>query len=264
MGLFLASATLSMIHYLKDVEGINQQALKRFKVTMILVLFIPLSRCFLSFETATTLSASPADLKPAAIISKVAFYLLQITPELAACLITAFTDYKALCDTGVWGDWPRWRVEDGKPTKPKFFTILQCIFTPWKWRRLLSSQMSDRGRQRNQEARLHEYDFKPDPLSYDEGGEKLLHNSSSSFGWQSSENLSTLDWNQRLGIRPADLETQSIQTEVSFPLSDASSWGSKASSTGSVRSDSSLVTDVSLWKPQIPDAFSLDAESRYV
>lgn len=254
MALLIASALLSKIHSIRDVEGINKAALKRMKTTIIILLFVPLSRCFLSFETSTTLSASPADAEFGTIMFKVTFYVLQILPELAACLITAVTDYKALCDTGLWGDWPRWRVECGLPTQPRSITILLYLFMPWNWPRLLTAHKEDQ-KQTTQEKRLHEYGFKCNPLSYDDG-EKLLPNTSS-VGWQSSINLSDLGRGPHIPTAVPDVEKQSIMTEVSFSSSNkSSSWGSKTSSVDNVGSKSSLVVDVNLWRPRFPAGLS--------
>lgn len=251
VAVFIAATLLSKLHSIKGMDGINKVALRRMRSTLIIILFIPLGRCFLSFDTATTLSASPVDSDPRSIISKITFYAFQLLPELTACLITAPTDYKALCDTGMWMDWPRWRVESGLPAKHPCIAILQCIVTPWKWYRLVASRMCDKNKQQaSQENRLHEYGFNNDPLSY-EDGEKLLPHKSS-IGWQSSLNLSSAGKSQRSSL---DVERQSIQTEMTFASSDHSS--SSGSQVSSGDSKSSLVADVNLWTPRFPTVFSV-------
>ena len=251
------------------MEGINKAALQRMKLSLLLILVIPITRCILSFETSTTLSSSPLDASN--IISKVTFYLFQLLPELVVCLITAKTDYRTLCDTGTWGDYPRARVEKGLPAKPAWLTIVGSFFAPWRWPSLLGNfifRMQRRRMERTSQARrLHEYGYKPESSSYDDG-EKLLPDGSS-FEWKSSTNL---QWNSPTNLQDldethfpskGDTEKQSIRTAWSFSSSNrSSSASSQASSQATIGSKSSLIADINLWMPRLPTAFSFDADDR--
>jgi hypothetical protein len=259
--LVVAAALLSTIRRVKEMEGINKAALQRMKLSLLLILVIPITRCLLSFETSTTLSSSPSDASN--IISKVTFYLFQLLPELIVCLITAITDYRTLCDTGSWGDYPRARVEKGLPAKPAWLGIAGYFFTPWRWPRLLRNFILRMQRRRMERAtqarRLHEYGYKPESSSYDDA-EKLL-STGTSFGWKSSTDLP--DPNETQHALKADAEKQSIRTAWSFPSSNGSgSAGSQTSSRATIGSKSSLIADVNLWTPRLLTAFSFDADGR--
>jgi hypothetical protein len=255
--LFVAAGLLSTIRQVKEMDGINKAALQRMKLSLLLILVVPITRCLLSFETSTTLSSSPADASN--IISKVAFYLFQLLPELIVCLITATTDYRTLCDTGRWGDYPRARVENGLPAKPAWLAVAAHFFG--RRPRLLEIfvlRMRHR-RMASQARRLHEYGYNPESSSYDDG-EKLLPNGSS-FGWKSSTDLQVLDETHHPSKE--DAEKQSIRTAWSFPSSNYSgSAGSQASSQATMGSKSSLIADVNLWTPRLLTAFSFDADGR--
>jgi hypothetical protein len=243
------------------MEGINKAALQRMKLSLTLILFIPVTRCLLAFETSNTLTTSPLDASN--IISKIAFYCFQLLPELVVCLITATTDYKTLCDTGKWGDWPRSRIEKGLPSTPTWLKNFGLCLAPWRWPRLLVNFILQWQRRRmdraSQARRLKEYGYQPGSSSY-EHGEKLLPNGSS-FGWDSSTSLRDLE-----GVRHSlkdDAEKQSIKTAWSSPSSNRSGFtGSQASSQATMGSKSSLISDVNLWTPRLLTAFSFDADGR--
>jgi hypothetical protein len=235
-----------MLYRFKSVENINQTAIRRSKLTLSILLVIPLFRATVSFRTATTLSSSP----PSAIPAKVAFYLFQLLPEMAACLITACTDYRTLCDTGIWGDHPRRRVEAGKPATPKAITILALIFRPWKWTAFIPARTFQR--EMKQKSLPH-----PSGLFLDDDREKLLPINSSSVGWQSSLVLSTT---ATVTSSQADEEKRSGAS--STYSRGWSSFGSNTTITESKNRDQigasqgTLITDVKLWRPHLPPAFS--------
>lgn len=220
-----------MIYRLQDVQGVNRAALQRMKITLAAVSLVPLSHCFLSFDTATTLATSPVD--PSTIASKLVFYLLQLSPELFACLLTAITNYRVLCDTGMWGDWPRSRVERGLPANLRVFAIIAYYLTPRRESHLLAACI--RRIRRIRRNRRDQYVVGSLPH---EDTQKLLPNTPS-MTWQSTTHLSNL----------GDAEKQSVWTEWSFSSADQSV--SRDSQTSSSQSHESLITDVGLWRPRL-------------
>lgn len=251
----VAGLLLSTSRRLREVDGINKAALKRINLSLSLISLVPISRCLLSFETSTTLSTSPQD--AGNIISKVAFYLFQLLPELAVCFITATTDYKTLCDTGRWGDYPRARVEKGLPPKPAWAIALGSFFTPCTWPRLLANWVL---RMRSQRAIRREYGHKSEFSSHQDR-EKLLPGGSS-IGWRSFVDLEELE-DERPRIPGGDTEKESTRTVWSFSSSSPSGrGGSETSSNFTISSRSSLIEDVNLWTPRLPTAFTFDVDNR--
>lgn len=238
-----------MLYRFKKVENINQTAIRRIKLTLSILLVIPLFRAAVSFRTGTTLASSPQSAIPA----KVAFYLLQLLPEMAACLITTCTDYRTLCDTGIWGDHPRHRVENGQPAIPTTLTILGQIFRPWKWAAIILAWKLRREKKQKLPPR-------PSGLFLDDDREKLLPSNSSSVGWQSSMALSTTG-----GVISSqiDEEKQSLRSDPSSTYSkEWSSFGSNTTITESKSAEQigadphTFIIDVKLWRPRLLPAFS--------
>lgn len=216
--------------------------LRSLKVLMI----IPVFRASVSMRTATTLSTSP----PSALPAKVSFYLFQILPELVVCAIVVFTDYRNLCDTGSWGDYPRRRTENGLPPRPGWFSILHLIFAPWQWPRVLGSWII---RKREKKEQIQS---EPTGLFIDDTREK-------SFRTLSYSRRQSLADSSTLSPAQMDAEKQSIRSK---PMSIYSrGWstfggGSLDTSTDRIESKmplpSPLITDVNLWRPRLPQGFS--------
>jgi len=266
MCVFVVASLLTTLHQLKELDGISKPALQRMKITLIIILFIPLSRCTLSFQTATTSTSSATD--PGTITDKVFFYFLQLLPEVTACLITAFTDYKTLCDVGKWGDYPRRRMEEGKPEYPGWFTIFARLFTPWQWQRLLVQYIVTRQAKRAQENpldhRLQEYGLKSVP--YEDRRTLLITPNSS--GWQSSVELTNLGksdgWSEIDAEKPRHILEWPVSSNnpSGSSSSQASTIGTMTSKVSHSSQKSSLISDVKLWTPRLPAAFSFDADGR--
>jgi hypothetical protein len=251
LSLMATCGLFSMLYRFQKVENINHTAIRRIKLTLSILLVIPLFRAAVSFRTATSRVSSP----PSAIPAKVAFYLLQLLPEMVACLITVNTDYRTLCDTGVWGDQPRHRVENGQPAIPPTIVILGQIVRPWRWSSLILAWKLQREKKQN---------LPPTPpgLFLDDDREKLpLPSNSSSTDWQSTIVLSPAG---SVFSSQTDEEKQSIRSEPTSTYSKGwSSFGSNTTVTESKNgeqigagSHNTLITDVKLWRPRLPPAFS--------
>lgn len=247
--LFAMIGLLSMVHKQKDIESINIVALKRQRMALSFLVIVPIFRAATSFQTIPSLTASSSRVP-----TKLFFYLCQLLPELIACSITILTDYRNLVDTGIHGDWPRSRIERGLPVIPPFLYAIGLMFMPWKWR--LWSCISARKQMR--EARIER------ERAMVEERERLLPIRSSA-GWASSIELSTLGGTpsssstmqvsnqEKTSAWPATPSRSSLKTS-----SSSSSYKTSASSTTHV---SKLVTEVNLWRPSLPSAFSFKDES---
>lgn len=246
IGFFSVIYLLSMVHRLHDLEGINKLALRRIKLTLVAIFFIPLTRSFQSVTTSTTLSTSPLDSDT--IIFKTVFYTCQLLPELIACFITSITDYRTLCDTGPWGDWTRRRVENGQPNTLSKSKILAHYFTLWRAPRLLKAYIRKIRGTHQDDQDIH----MQGPLIR-EHSQKPSRNISR-VNPEPAIILSKLDDSRSL-IAALDTDKESIWTESSgFSSKQKIHPGSQASAQSS---HSSLVEDINLWRPRFPRAFSL-------
>lgn len=186
-------------------------------------------------RTATTLSTSP----PSALPAKVAFYIFQALPELVACAIVVFTDYRSLCDTGSWGDYPRRRIENGLPPRPGWFNVLHLIFAPWRWPRFLGSWIIRR-REKKEQAQSE-----PSGLFIDDTREKSFRTLSYSRR-QSLADLSILS--------PSHMDAEKQSIRMSIYSRGWSTFGGGLSDTSTDKSESlppPLITDVNLWRPRM-------------
>lgn len=245
--LIVIASLLAMVYRVKgEVEHLNPTAVQRIKLTLTILLFVPLFRSTVSFRTSTSTTSSP----PSALPAKIAFYLFQLLPELLSCLITACTDYRGLCDTGKWGDHPRWRAEHGMSEMPRWFVTLGHIFCPWKWPGLIRA----RSQREEQNATIQS----SASTLYSNGDcEKVLPNLSIDK-WQSSIETSTVfssQLDEKESIRSQPLSTSS-RTWSAFDSSKSIISDSMPAGTKLPATPSPLITDVKLWRPRLPPGIS--------
>lgn len=261
-----------MLYRITNIEAINKKAVRRLHASAFrkfiylriqgacaevvpVLMVIYTFRSAVSRRMSASLLTSPASALPA----RIAFYICQLLPELIVLGICAITDYRQISDTGMWGDYPRRRIEQGLSPRSPFFLVMRIVFSPWQWQRVVYNWIR-RWRERRAQARAQsQSQAQIPPLFYDDTREKSFMSLSHSRR-QSTTDLST--------IRPSQVDIEK-QSTWSVPISNYSrGWtvlgGSSCSASGDkpeVKESlptppAPLVTDVNLWRPRLPPGFS--------